>query len=739
MSHLFQPRGSLPALPAPLSRLPVPDSLVPFLLALLVGLIAGLGAVALREMVELFDQILLGDLGGVLTDFGGDWMIIWVPVLAAIPVAWIVIRFAPESRGNGVPEVMSAVETQGGRIRPRVAPAKALASAVTVGSGGSVGQIGPVAQVSAALASGLGRLMRQPPEMMTLLVAGGAAGGVSASFNAPIAGVFFALEVILRRFNVRNFTLVVVSSVIATMVAIAIQGDEPGIAIPRYELVSSIEIGFYALLGLAAALVGIFFFRLVYLAEDLIALIRMPALGRPALAMLAVGAIGFWHDEIFGIGFGVIEEAAEGNITVGTLALLLVLKVVATSLTIGGGSSGGLFAPALFVGAMLGGLMGAGFEAIAPESTAPSGAYAVVGTAAVFAAAARAPITSLFIVFELTRDYDLILPLMTAVAIATGVAQIVTRDTLYSIKLARIGVRIREEPARAAMDQITVVEAMRTNVPLVSSDATLDELAMVLSRAGGNAVAVTDEDNHFQGLISETDVTAALERADEEIRAADIVRRYALHVYPDDSLRDVVAMLADADVRQVPVVARFDETRLLGMVTQRDVLTAFARSTRPSEPRRDRAPIRRLVGAVQVDTRIEAGSVLAGVSLQDVPLPQQAVVSTIRREGVVVIPRGSVRLEPGDELTILVEAGFEGAVQRLLAEVVHEPMLEPDPLARSQAGAPNPRPGRGTRWLTTHPGNAASGSARRAPCCPRSTGCWARSWRPARGPRKRAR
>ena len=287
MSLLSQPRGSLPALPAPLSRLPVPDSLVPFLLALLVGLIAGLGAVALREMVELFDQILLGDLGSLLTDFGGDWMIIWVPVLAAIPVAWIVIRFSPESRGNGVPEVMSAVETQGGRIRPRVAPAKALASAVTVGSGGSVGQIGPVAQVSAALASGLGRLMRQPPEMMTLLVAGGAAGGVSASFNAPIAGVFFALEVILRRFNVRNFTLVVVSSVIATMVAIAIQGDEPGIAIPRYELVSSIEIGFYALLGLAAALVGIFFFRLVYLAEDLIALIRMPALGRPALAMLA--------------------------------------------------------------------------------------------------------------------------------------------------------------------------------------------------------------------------------------------------------------------------------------------------------------------------------------------------------------------------------------------------------------------------------------------------------------------
>jgi CIC family chloride channel protein len=587
---------------------------------------------------------------------------------------------------------MGAVETQGGRIRPRVAPGKALASAVTMGSGGSVGQIGPVAQVSASLASSLGRVMRQPPEMMTLLVAGGAAGGVSASFNAPIAGVFFALEVILRRFNVRNFTLVVVSSVIATLVAIAIVGSEPGIAIPSYELVSSIEIGFYALLGLAAALVGILFFRLVYLAEDLISAIPMPALGRPALAMLAVGAIGFWHHEIFGIGFGVIEDAAVGEIAVGTLALLLVLKVVATSLTIGGGSSGGLFAPALFVGAMLGGLMGAGFEAIAPNNMAPAGAYAVVGAAAVFAAAARAPITSLFIVFELTRDYELILPLMTAVAIATGVAQIITRDTVYSIKLARIGVRIREEPSRAAMDQITAAEAMHTDVPLVDADATLDELALVLSRAGGSAVAVTDEGNRFQGLITATDVTAALERSGEDIRAADIGRRSTLYVHPDDSLRDVVAMLADADMRQVPVVARFDQTRLLGMVSQRDVLTAFARSTQPADPRRERTPIRRLVGAAQVDTTVEPGSALAGVALQAVPLPQQAVISTIRRQGVVVIPRGGVQLEPGDEVTILVEAGFEGAVRRMLADVVHAPAHEPDPLARSQAGEPHPRP-----------------------------------------------
>ena len=296
------------------------------------------------------------------------------------------------------------------------------------------------------------------------MVAGGAAGGIAATFNAPIAGVFFALEVILRRFNVRNFTLVVVSAVIANMIAIGVLGDEPGIAIPQvYELESAIEIGLYALLGLAAAFVGIFWVRILYLVEDIFELLPTSSYAKPVIAMFALGALGFWHDELFGTGIGAIEAATAGEIATRTLAVLLVVKPLGTSLTLGGGVSGGVFAPSLFIGAILGVLFGAAFVELAPDSVAPSGAYAVVGMAAVFAAAARAPITSLFIVFELTRDYSLIFPLMTAVAVATAFAQIITRDTIYSIKLLRIGVDVREEPRRALVAELTVAETMTTN------------------------------------------------------------------------------------------------------------------------------------------------------------------------------------------------------------------------------------------------------------------------------------
>ncbi|MCZ6545653.1 MAG: chloride channel protein, partial [Chloroflexi bacterium] len=253
----------------PLYSIRLPTGVGPFILAVAVGVVAGFGSVALQEMVEGFDALFFDRLGGKLTSLAGDWAILFVPVLIVVPVIWLITRFVPETRGHGVPEVMRAVETQGGRIPLRIPVTKAIASALTIGGGGSVGREGPIVQVAAGLASFLGRITRQPQDTVVLMVAGGAAGGIAATFNAPIAGVFFALEVILRRFNVRNFTLVVVSAVVANMIAIAIEGDRPGIVIPDYALESAIEIGLYALLGLAAAFVGVFWLRLLYLVEDI--------------------------------------------------------------------------------------------------------------------------------------------------------------------------------------------------------------------------------------------------------------------------------------------------------------------------------------------------------------------------------------------------------------------------------------------------------------------------------------
>ncbi|MCZ6544597.1 MAG: chloride channel protein, partial [Chloroflexi bacterium] len=449
------------------------------------------------------------------------------------------------------------------------------------------------------------------------------------------------------------------------------EGVRPGIVIPDYALESAIEIGLYALLGLAAAFVGVFWLRLLYLVEDIFEVLPTSSYTKPVVAMFALGALGFWHDEVFGTGFAAIEQATLGEIATGTLAILLVIKPLATSLTLGGGASGGVFAPSLFIGAMLGGLLGAAFVELAPDQVGPSGAYAVVGMAAVFAAAARAPITSLFIVFELTRDYSLILPLMTAVAIATAVAQIITRDTIYSIKLARRGVDVTEEPAAAVVADLTVAETMSTNVPLVTEDTDLQELTLAMSRSRGTVLAVIDEEGRFRGLVSATDLTAALERTDQNLVASDISVASPQRVYPDDQLGHVVELMAEGDLRQLPVVARWDERRLLGMISQRDVLRQVARrGPRRAGTTRRAEPVRRLIGAVQIEFTVEQESGLVGRELREIQLPEGSIVTIIHRQGTVVIPRGQVTVEAGDQLTILAEPVAEAAVRRVLAEVV---------------------------------------------------------------------
>ena len=670
-----------------LYRMRVPADFTPFALAVAVGVAAGLGAVAFTEALEGFNDLLLGDLASALENALGHWTLFLIPAVVALPVGILVFRFASEAKGHGVPEVMRAVETQGGRIRPRVAAVKTLASALTIGAGGSVGREGPIVQIGAALASSIGQVMRQPPEMVTLMVAGGAAGGIAATFNAPIAGVFFALEVILRRFNVRNFTLVVVSAVVANMIAIAFFGDRPGIVLPReLELESTLEIGLYAILGVAAAVTGILFVRILYGFESLIEWLPSSPYLKLTLALLGVGALGLWHGELFGTGFEAIEAATIGGIATGTLALLLVLKVAATSLTLGGGAAGGVFAPSLFLGAMLGGLLGEGYASLFPDSVAPSGAYAIVGMAAVFAAAARAPITSLFIVFELTRDYSLILPLMTGVAIATALAQIITRDTIYSIKLSRTGIQLREESGGFEMEQATVAEAMHTDIPLASTGATLEDLARVFSETDSSIIAVTDADEHFRGILTTTDFTAALDRTDAALTARDLAVSSPLRTYPDDSLRTVVSLFAEHGVRHLPVVARWDRRRLLGIINQQDVIRALSRRpTGRALPQRPAAPVQRLAGAVLIEVAVEPDSELVGRRLKEISLPKEAVVTTIHRNDAVVIPRGDVVIEADDLLTVLAEPAVESAVRRVLAPIVHvaerDPTVDPDPVA----------------------------------------------------------
>ncbi|MFQ5578321.1 MAG: chloride channel protein, partial [Anaerolineae bacterium] len=407
-----------------LDHIKLPPEMVMLLTALLVGLGTGTGAVAFRYLIKLVGWIGYDWFPQLTRDWGRAYVVL-MPAVGGLLVGLLVYLFAPEAKGHGVPEVMEAVALRGGRIRPVVALIKSLASSLCIGSGGSVGREGPIVQIGSALGSSVGQLLHLSDDRVRNLVACGAAGGIAATFNAPIAGVIFALEIILGEFNVRYFSTVVISSVTASVIGRAVFGDFPAFRIPmEYGVNSFWEYGIYAVLGALAALVGVLFVRLLYWSEDrfegwkqippwLQPAVGGTLLGGLALAYPAVTGIDWQRmPQIYNVGYGVIEATLSNQLGLKVVIVLLVLKLIATSLTLGSGGSGGVFAPSLFMGAMLGASYELVVNGLFPGIAAPPGAYALVGMGAVFAASAHVPITAVIILFELTGDYRIILPLM---------------------------------------------------------------------------------------------------------------------------------------------------------------------------------------------------------------------------------------------------------------------------------------------------------------------------------------
>lgn len=564
-------------------------------LSLLVGAGAGIGAIGFRYLIEGFtwlftghtDPSALGHFTNPHLAFLGPFVVLVVPIIGGFLYGPLVYRFAPEARGHGVPEVMLAVHQNEGRIRGRVPIVKSLASAITIGSGGSVGREGPIVQIGSAIGSGLGQLTRQAGENTRLLVACGAAGGIAATFNAPIAGVFFALELILRNFETRSFGLVVLASVVATAVGRIAFGSEAFLTLPAFHVVSAIEYPLYALLGIVAALVGIAFIRVLYGSEDLADRIwHGPAWLRPAAGGILLGALLLVLPEMYGVGYPVLENAIHGQYVVGLLLVYLVGKIAATSLTMAIGGSGGVFAPALFMGAMLGSAFGAGAHDLLPAATAGAGAYGLVGMAAVFAAAGRAPITAVIIVFELTGDYSIILPLMLAVVVATALSRLLSEDSIYTLKLRRRGIDIERPAPVASLSGIPIAAAMQPPPIPLAAAARMSDVAARLADEGRVALPVIEVDDRVIGVVDARAIEQALGR-DEDGSALSLAEDIeALH--PDDDLGAAIEPLLEADREALPIVDA--DGLLAGWIEHRDLLRAYAaRGRLPVEPRADRA------------------------------------------------------------------------------------------------------------------------------------------------------
>jgi CIC family chloride channel protein len=482
----------------------------------------------------------------------------------------LIARFAGEARGHGVPEVMLAVSEQGGRIRPRVAAVKALASALCIGSGGSVGREGPIVQIGSALGSSLGQALRIPESRLRLLVACGAAGGISATFNAPIAGVFFALELILRDFESESFGVVVLASVIADVIGRAAFGSQPFLTLPAFQQHSLWEYGLYAGIGLLAAIVGTVFVRVLYGMEDIGDRIwRGPAWLRPAAGGILLGALLLALPQLYGVGYPVLDQAIGGGYPTRLLLLLLLGKLVATSLTIAIGGSGGVFAPSLFMGAMLGAAYGNAVGLLGPHLVGASGAYGLVAMGAVFAAAGRAPITSVLIIFELTGDYRIILPLMVAVVISTGVAALLGHDSIYTLKLRRRGIDFRSRKA-PLMQRLTVADAMRRAPEAIRAEARLATLVDLFASGRDQALPVVSSDGAYAGVITLDTVDAAVDRP--EATAGELALLLDT-LDPQQRLDTALGVLLGSDADGLPVLASNGE--ITGWVSHRDVLSAY--------------------------------------------------------------------------------------------------------------------------------------------------------------------
>jgi chloride channel protein, CIC family len=650
-------------------------------LALVTGLGAGIGAILFRALIAGFTLVFTGQ-----TDFGalsrpvhpllpglGVWFIVAVPVVGGLLYGPLIDRFAPEARGHGVPEVMLAVAERGGRIRPRVAVIKSLASAICLGAGGSVGREGPIVQIGSALGSAIGQRLRIGEANLRLLVACGAAGGISATFNAPIAGVFFALELILRDFEVRSFGAVVLASVTAAVVGRASFGSASFLPLPPFQIVSLGEYVLYAGLGLAAAVVGVAFIRILYGTEDFIDRLwgSRPEWLRPIVGGLALGLPLLALPQLYGVGYAPLEQAIGGHLDLALLLLLLGGKVLATSLTIGIGGSGGVFAPSLFMGGMLGTAFGVLANAIWPGQVAPAGAYGLVGMGAVFAGAARAPITAVLILFELTGDYQIILPMMLSIAVSASVSGVLSADTIYTLKLRRRGIDIRRGRSANLMELLTVREAMvPVPVPL-SPESSLGEVIDRFAAEGADALPVVAA-GRYVGILPGDQLEEAMRANAFDLTAADLVQALA-PVQVDDTLEQALQHLVLAGAGAVAVLEAADG-RLVGWLTHRDVLAAYAArigGTPASTPTDGTSAAQPSTAASLawlgqyriVDLELPGDAAAVGQSIATLPWPALTLPIGVQRRGERYAAAAGLTLHAGDRITVLVAREQAGAFE----------------------------------------------------------------------------
>jgi len=548
-------------------------------MAVIVGLAGGFGAVGFRYLIRVIQTIAYGSSAELLDVVKTiPWYVkVWIPALGGLFVGPLVYFLAREAKGHGVPEVMEAVALKGGVIRKRIVFVKSLASAISISSGGSVGREGPIVQIGSAIGSTLGQALKVSADRMRTLVGCGAAAGIAATFNSPIAGSMFALEVVLGDFGLATFSPIVISAVVATAVSRHFLGDIPAFIVPAYDLVSAWEFPLYLFLGLFCGAAGVAFTKTLYWVEDRFDDLKFPEYLKAIIGGLVLGVAGLYFPQILGVGYGAIDLALMQKIAGWLMLVLVVVKMLATSITIGSGGSGGIFAPSRCVGAMAGGFFGGVVHHLFPAVTAEPGAYSIVGMGALVAATTHGPLTAILILFEMTGEYKIILPLMLACIIGTITSGQLLRDSIYTLKLARRGIDIKEGKEVNVLKSILVRDVMSRKVDTIAEAMPLEEMADKISKSKYNSFPVLNADHQLVGILSFNDYSDAI--FDEDLKhlvvAKDLATPNVVTVSSEDNLYTALEKISRRDFATLPVVSPRDSGELVGLISRRDIIGAY--------------------------------------------------------------------------------------------------------------------------------------------------------------------
>ncbi len=597
-----------------LRSLPLDGDLRVLILSLAIGIVAGLGAVLFRFAIWVVQELFYGPAlnpGSVefplvrvpnafsLFSVLGNVRFLLLPAIGGLIVGIVIKLTTPAVKGTGVPKVLESILVRGGEIDPKIAVYKTVASSIAIGSGGSLGREGPIVQIGSAAGSFFGRYTERHAYIRTL-VAAGAAGGVAGTFNAPLAGVMFALEILLAEYYLQNVIVVVLSAVTATAVARAFLDftPKPGVRaflVPiQYHLVSPLaEYPLYIGLGLLVAVVGAGVVKLLYGTGHAFERFDAPAVMKPAvggallgLSTLVTAAVfgvsglrgATW---LFGVGYTTIRHGIVGNFGFGLLLTLALMKAIGFSLSVGSGSSGGAFSPSLYIGAMLGGAYGTAVHAFVPGTAGP-GAYALVGMGGIFATTARAPLTATLIIFELTGQYDIILPLLLVCVLGNELSnRLLHGSTIYVEKLRERGITVQERRI-GSLEDLTASDVMTTKVDTLPAELSVEEAISTIRTSDHGGFPVVDADERIVGIVTVSDlepfmtgrVEGETDTPEAERTVGDVCTTDVCTVEPGANLLSVVDRMEALDIGRLPVV---DDDTVVGIVTRSDVLDAYDR------------------------------------------------------------------------------------------------------------------------------------------------------------------